>query len=118
MDIDFPLHFDGRGRTATADESKHVRGMIEQLLFTNPGERVNHPDFGSGLLQLIFAPNSPELAATVQFTLQAAIQRWLGDLIALSDLKVQAVDSSLTIDLKYVIRRTNVAQTATITRPF
>src|SRR5262249_15072757 len=58
MDIDFPFHFDSRGRTATADESDHIRDMIEQLIFTNPGERVNRPDFGSGLLQLIFAPNS------------------------------------------------------------
>jgi hypothetical protein len=116
MDIDFPLHFDGRGRTALTDESDHIRDMIEQLLFTSPGERVNRPDFGSGLLQLIFAPNSPELAATVQFTLQAAIQTWLGDVIELKDLTVTAVDSSLTIDLRYLIRRTGEEQQATLTR--
>ena len=67
MNIDSPFHFDNRGRTATTDDNDHIRDMIEQLIFTNPGERVNHPDFGSGLLQLIFAPNSPELAATLQF---------------------------------------------------
>ena len=105
MNIDHPLHFDSRGRTALTDENDHVRDMIEQLIFTNPGERVNRPDFGSGLLQLIFAPNSPELAATVQFTLQASLQRWLGDVIDLQDLEVQAIDSALTIDVKYVIRR-------------
>jgi phage baseplate assembly protein W len=116
MDIDFPLHFGGRGRTVLADEAKHVRDMIEQLLFTSPGERVNRPDFGSGLLQLIFAPNSPELAATVQFTLQAAIQAWLGDVIELTNLTVAAVDSTLTIDVEYVIRRTNEEQAATFTR--
>ena len=55
--------------------------MIEQMLFTNPGERVNRPDFGSGLMQLVFAPNSPELAAALEFTLQAALDRWLGDVI-------------------------------------
>ena len=91
MNIDFPFHFDSRGRTASTDDNDHIRDMIEQLIFTNPGERVNRPDFGSGLLQLIFAPNSPELAATVQFTLQAAIQRWLGDVIEIQDLEVQAV---------------------------
>ena len=116
LNIDFPFHFDSRGRTAATAESGHIRDMLEQLIFTNPGERVNRPDFGSGLLQLIFAPNSPELAATVQFTLQAAIQRWLGDVIEVQDLKVQAVDSSLTIDLKYIIRRTREEQTATLTR--
>ena len=65
MNIDFPFHFDSRGHTASTDENDHVRDMIEQLIFTSPGERVNRPDFGSGLLQLIFAPNSPELAAMV-----------------------------------------------------
>lgn len=116
MNIDFPFHFDSRGRTASTDECGHIRDMIEQLIFTNPGERVNRPDFGSGLLQLIFAPNSPELAATVQFTLQAAIQRWLGDVIDLQDLDVRASDSTLAIDLQYVIRRTNEQQTITLTR--
>ena len=116
MNMDFPFHFDSRGRTATTDENDHVRDMIEQLIFTSPGERVNRPDFGSGILQLIFAPNSPELAATVQFTLQAALQRWLGDVIDVQDLSVQASDSILTVDLKYVIRKTNQEQTVTLTR--
>ena len=116
MNIDFPFHFDGRGRTAATGENDHIRDMIEQLLFTNQGERVNRPDFGSGLLQLIFAPNSPELAAAVQFTVQGALQRWLGDLIEIGDLDVQGVDSTLRLDLKYVICRTKEQQTATFTR--
>jgi uncharacterized protein len=116
MEIDFPFHFDSRGRTAATDEADHIRDMIEQLIFTNPGERVNRPDFGSGLLQLVFAPNSPELAATVQFTVQAALQRWLGDVIELREIEARAVDSSLTLDLRYAIRRTNEEQTATFTR--
>lgn len=116
MNIDFPLHFDGRGRTALTSDSEHIRDMIEQLLFTSPAERVNRPDFGSGLLQLIFAPNSPELAATVQFTMQAALQTWLGDVIEVRDLTVTAVDSTLSIDLKYTIRRTSEEQQATFTR--
>jgi uncharacterized protein len=116
MHIDFPLHFDRRGYTATTDENDHIRDMIEQLIFTSPGERVNRPDFGSGLSQLIFAPNSPELAATVQFTLHAAVQRWLGDLIEVQDLTVQALDSSLRIDMTYVVRRTHAQQAVTFTR--
>jgi Bacteriophage baseplate protein W len=116
MNIAYPFHFDSRGGTASASDPDHILQMIEQLIFTNPGERVNRPDFGSGLLQLIFAPNSPELAATVQFTLQAALQHWLGDVIDVQSLDVQAVDSALTVDLKYVIRQTNQQQTATLTR--
>lgn len=116
MNIDFPFHFDGRGRTAQTTDEDHIRDMLEQLIFTSPGERVNRPDFGSGVLQLIFAPNSPELAATLQFTMQAAIQRWLGDVLELKALEVQSVDSSLTIDIQYLVRRTNEMQTARLTR--
>ncbi|MFZ1220571.1 MAG: GPW/gp25 family protein [Chthoniobacterales bacterium] len=116
MNIDFPFHFDGRGRTAATGEADHIRDMIEQVLLTNQGERVNRPEFGSGLLQLIFAPNSPELAAAVQFTAQGALQRWLGDVIEIGELDVQAVDSTLQLDLKYIIRRTKEQQTATFTR--
>ncbi len=90
--------------------------MLEQLILTSPGERVNRPDFGSGLLQMVFAPNSPELAATVQFTVQAGVERWLGDVIELRSLEVRAVDSTLSVDLTYSIRRTGELQTANLTR--
>jgi uncharacterized protein len=113
MNIDFPFHFDRRGRTATAADDDHIRDMIEELLFTNPGERVNRPDFGSGLLQLVFAPNSPELAATLQFTIQAALQRWLGDLIDLQALEVTSVDSTLQVVVQYVVKKTGAAQVNT-----
>ena len=116
MNIDYPYHFDGRGRTATTTDDDHIRDMIEQLLFTSPGERVNRPDFGSGILQLVFAPNSPELAATLQFTMQAALQQWLGDVIQVVGLKVTSQDSSLMVDLKYLIRQTNQEQRASFTR--
>src|SRR5258708_11932571 len=113
MNIDFPFHFDARGRTATTDTDDHIRDMIEQLLFTNPGERVNRPDFGSGLLQMVFAPNSPELAAALQFTMQAALQRYLGDLIDLQNLAVTAQDSTLSVVIQYVVRRTQETRTET-----
>jgi phage baseplate assembly protein W len=116
MNVDFPFHFDSRGRSAATDDDDHIRDMIEQLLLTNPGERVNRPDFGSGLLQLVFAPNSPELAAALQFTMQAALQRWLGDLIEVRALDVTSADSTLSVDLKYLVRSTNQEQTAQFTR--
>ena len=116
MNIDFPFHFDSRGRSATTDDDDHILDMIEQLLFTNPGERVNRPDFGSGLQQLIFGPNSPEVAAAVQFSLQGNLQRWLGELIELQTLEVTSEDSTLFILIKYVVRRTNQQQVAQFTR--
>jgi len=115
MNIDFPFHFDERGRTAGTADADHVRDMIEQLLFTRPGERVNRPDFGCGLLQMVFAPNSPEIAAAVQLTVQAALDRWLGDVVEVRQLEVDAVDSKLTIDLTYALRRTGEEQTQTFT---
>ncbi len=116
MNIDYPYHFDARGRTATTSDTDHIRDMIEQLLFTNPGERVNQPDFGSGLLQLVFAPNSPELATALQFTMQAALQRYLGDVIDIRALQVVAQDSTLTITLVYQIRETQEERTDTFVR--
>src|SRR5258705_8900507 len=104
MNIDYPFHFDDKGRTAATSDNDHIRDMIEQLLFTSPGERVNRPDFGSGLLQLVFAPNSPELAAALQFTVQAALQRWLGDVIDVAALEVTSVDSTLRVELSYTVR--------------
>ncbi len=116
MNIDFPFHFDERGRTASCDDAAHVRGMLEQLLFTNPGERVNRPEFGSGLLQLVFAPNSPELAAALQFTTRAAIQQWLGDVLDLQALEVVAEDSTLRVLVRYALRRTGDVHTDTFER--
>ena len=104
--IDHPFHFDGRGRTALTDEADHVYDMIEQFLFTNPGERVNRPDFGSGLLNLMFEPNSVELAATLQMTIQAGLQQWLGDVIEVRNLTIETEDSTLRVSLQYLIKRT------------
>jgi len=106
MNIDYPFHFDAQGRAAQTSDTDHVRDMIEQLLFTNPGERVNRPDFGSGLLQAIFAPNSPELATAMEYTTRAALQRWLGDVIEVHALQFTAEESTLHVLLKYSIRQT------------
>ncbi len=106
MNVDFPYRFDARGRTAETDTSDHIRDLIEQVLFTAPGERVNRPDFGCGLQRLVFAPNSDELAATSQFLIQGALQQWLGDLIELNDVEVSSEDAKLLINIQYTERRT------------
>jgi phage baseplate assembly protein W len=118
MNLDFPYHFDQRGRTAATDNDDHIRDMIEEFLFSNPGERVNRPDFGSGLLQMVFAPNSPEIASALQFTIQAGLQRWLGDVIVAQKVEVTAEDSTLNVVVQYVVKSTNETQTATFTQTF
>ncbi len=112
MNINFPLKFDNRGRTAEAGDEKHIRDMIEQVLFTSPGERVNRPTFGSGLMQLVFQPNSDELAATTQYLIQSALQQWLGDLIQVDEVKVENIDELLRVIVVYTIRRTGERKTA------
>jgi uncharacterized protein len=116
VNVDHPFDFSTRGRTAATGYEDHVRDMIEQLLFTAPGERVNRPDFGSGLLQLVFAPNSPELAAAVQFTTQAALQQWLEDVIDVEQVEVAAQDSTLHVSVSYRLRATGEGRVETFER--
>ena len=101
MQIDYPYRIDGRGRTAATGEEEHVRDLIEQVLFTSPGERVNRPDFGCGLLQLVFAGNSEALAGAVQLTVQGALQQWLGERIDVDSVDVAADDARLTVTVVY-----------------
>jgi hypothetical protein len=116
MDLDYPFRFDARGRTANTDRDDHIRDLIEQVLFTSPGERVNRPTFGCGLLQLVFAPNSAELAATTQFLVQSALQQWLGDLIQVETVEVLSEDSSLRVTVRYLVRRTQTREVAEFSR--
>lgn len=110
-DIAFPFRIDRRGRTATASYDDHVRDLIEQLLFTQPGERVMRPDFGCGLLDLVFAPSSPEIAATLQLSVHAALDRWLGELIDVRALDVETGDETVRVHLTYVVRATGGERT-------
>lgn len=105
MALAFPFRIDSRGRSAEVYEDAHLRDMIEQVLFTTPGERVNRPDFGCGLLQLVFAPNSDALAAAVQMTVQGALQQWLGELIEVDDVRVESLDARLDVTVRYIARR-------------
>lgn len=116
MQIDHPFHLDPSGRTATADRDSHVRELIEQLLFTNPGERVNRPTFGTGLLQVVFGPTSDELATATQFLVQGALQQWLGDVILVESVDVSSADSTLSVTVQYVVRQDDTRSTATFTR--
>jgi phage baseplate assembly protein W len=104
--FDFPYHIDGRGRTAETDEDDHVRDLIYQVLFTNPGERVNRPDFGCGIGQLVFMPNSTVLAAATQFLVQGALTRWLDAVIAVHRVEVVAQDNALTVSVVFSKRST------------
>lgn len=112
MQIDFPYHFDGRDRTANIGEAGHVRDLIEQILFTSPGERVNRPDFGAGILQLVFAAASPEAAATAEFMIKGALQTHLGQRIEVEAVETEAEDSTLRIRIAYRLLNSDVQEVA------
>lgn len=118
MQIDYPWHIDPGGRTARTTEPEHVRDLIEQVLFTAQGERVNRPTFGSGVLQLLFAPNSPELATATEFLVQGALQQWLADVIQVEAVRVVSEDATLTVTVQYLVRRTQTRETAQFQRGF
>jgi hypothetical protein len=102
--VDYPFGVGLHGRTATTGTEDHVRDLIEQVLFTAPGERVNRPDFGTGIHQLVFEPSSPEVASATQLTVQAALQQWLGDLIDVQNVLVESREASLSVLVEYEIR--------------
>ncbi len=116
MNLNAPFHFDGSGRSARCSDDDHIRDLIEAVLFTAPGERVNRPDFGSGLMQLVFEPASAELTATTRMLVESALQQWLGDLIQVEALQVEVQDSALLITVQYVVRRTQQRQVAQFQR--
>jgi uncharacterized protein len=103
---DFPYRFDSRNRTAMAAGDAQIRDLIEQLLFTTPGERVMRPDFGSGLLQLTFAPNGEELAAATKMLVQGALQEFLADRIKVHDVQIEAYDGTLKVAVDYTVTAT------------
>lgn len=106
MALDYPFQFDGSGRTAMTGEADHVRDLVEQVLFTAPGERVNRPTFGSGLMQLVFAPNSDALAAATQVSVHAALQQWLSEIVMVEGVEVRREDAALHVSVRYVLRQT------------
>ena len=111
MNLRYPYQFDNSGRTAQVDASTHIRDMIEQILLTSPGERVNRPTFGTGTAQLVFEPNSDVLAAAQQHLIQASLQQWLSDVIRVQSVDVTAEDSTMLITVQYIIIQTQQQQT-------
>ena len=112
MNINFPYQFDTRGRTLDP-LNDYIRQLVEQVLFTSPGERVNLPDFGSGLLQLPFAPNSMEMAAATQFSVQAALQKWLSNYVRVQSVVAAVNEAALTVTVTYTPLNTDVTEIQT-----
>ena len=117
IEIAFPYGLDDRGRTATASYDDHVEQMLELLLLTEPGERVNQPMFGCGLLDQVFAPNSPEIAAALSVTIAAAISLWLKDVVSVTSLDVTCQDGELIVSIDYTVLATSSPASLTLSVP-
>jgi uncharacterized protein len=104
----FAVGRDG-GIRPNGDEESDLRGKIVQVLFTAPRERVHLPDFGCGLLNLVFDPNNPVLAAATEFTVGQALTRWLGDQLVVGGVDVRADGETLTVEVAY-LRRVDLAR--------
>src|SRR5687767_6649700 len=100
--LDFPFGIDGRGRIATTGPDDHVRDMILEILLTSPGERVNRPDFGCGLRDLLFGPANDAVAASTQFLVHGALQRWLRDVVDIVEVRALGEDAHLIVEVEYV----------------
>lgn len=116
--FDFPYHVDGRGRTAETDEDDHIRDLIYEVLFTSPGERVNRPDFGCGIGQMVFMPNADSLAAATQFLVQGALTRWLDGVVAVHRVEVTTRDNALNVAVVYTKRSTGEERDARFLSPW
>lgn len=97
----FPFTVDGRGRSRDASDAEHVRQLVELVLLTAPGERVNRPDFGSGLMRLVFAAGGAELTGSIEGLARGALQQALGDLIRVERLDVASNEETLRITVIY-----------------
>ena len=115
--LDFPFTLDERGRSAVTDADDHIRDMIHLVLFTAPGERVNRPEFGCGVKQLVFAPLSDALTAATEQLIHDALIRWLDPVISLEKVSTTANEATLEIKISYVRRETGERREEVFRRP-
>ncbi|HEV2962499.1 MAG TPA: GPW/gp25 family protein [Candidatus Angelobacter sp.] len=111
--LDYPYNVGSTGVPKLTVGDDHLRDLILQVLFTNPGERVNLPEFGVGIQQFIFAPNSDMLRASAQFLITANLQRWLGDRIDVNQVTVTSEpgeEETVLIEIIYTLKATQQRQ--------
>ncbi len=115
--LDYPYSVSGSGIPNTTTPDDHLRDLILQVLFTNPGERVNLPEFGVGVQRLVFAPNSDALRTTAQFLISNNLQRWLGDRINIEQVNVSSepgFEETVTIEIVYTVKTTQQRQSVQV----
>ena len=107
----FPLEI-GEGGAAVSSRLDHVREQIEQVLFTNPGERWFRPEFGGGVTAAIFEPNSRELWEVTKQRVLASLTDALSGEVDPKTLEVTVDDAGegaekLVITIAYTLAPIN-----------
>lgn len=113
--LPFPFRIGPGGRSVPVSLAEHVEDMVELLLLTGRGERINRPDFGGVLMELVFEPTSPDLAAMHQAVIRGELMRWLGDVITIERIEVTEKDAAIRITLAYTINRQQRLVTQSLT---
>lgn len=101
----FPFSVPAGGRITAAGGSEAIRGKIIQVLFTAPGERVNKPEFGCGLFNLVFEPNNEVLAAAMEFTIGQALSRWLRNDLVVDTVNVSGEEEMALVEVVYTTKQ-------------
>jgi phage baseplate assembly protein W len=114
--VAFPFTVDGRGRTGEAGLARHIADLVEAVLFTAPGERVNRPDFGSGLAQLLFAPVDESVVSAAELHARSGLQRWLGEAVDIEDLSVELADAAVRVTVRYRLRASGTSTAVSFER--
>ena len=114
MTFGFPFAVSSGGRITASGGDEAIRGKIIQVLFTAPGERVNKPDFGCGLFNLVFEPNDAVMAAAMEFTVGQALTRWMREDIIIDAVSVEAQEERALIQVVYTHRQDRQQQTVRI----
>jgi uncharacterized protein len=114
-DYAFPFRIDpASGQAAQTSYPSHVHQMIRQILLTSPGERADLPEFGCGIRQLVFAPNSAALDSTAQILVQQALNRWLSDQITVQKVTVSqptpGQENTIQLEIDYTLIETQTNQ--------
>ena len=82
-----------------------VRSNLKNLLLTKKGERIIHPEFGSGLHDLLFQPATEKFEEDLETTINEAVAKWVPYIIV-EDINVdiskeQTDNNQAKVSLKF-----------------
>ena len=103
--VRFPFSLNTMGRIQVCGGDDAIQGKIIQVLFTAPGERINIPEFGCGLFNLVFEPNNELLAAAMEFTIGQALVQWMDDDIIVEGIQVTSEVEKTMVEIAYSLKK-------------